>query len=139
MRGWWAPVLVWAAVCPREGVLPCVLYTALFAAGEAAWYRAWYGYWFTSLEQAVGNLCLGVPLLVLAWPRLVPWLVPRVLLFPVGVWAFELVLGTCLVWMYGCNRAWTYSHGRHACISCAPRWLGVGVFLEILRDTSVFS
>jgi len=127
-----AALVLWLQHCPLHVQVHALIGSAAFAGGEAAWYWMWYGYAFTSIEQAAANVLIGVPFLVDGWRLLCPDAWMRVLLFPIAVWTFELVVGHVLIWLYGKNHAWSYSHGHQACPYCVFRWWGLALVLELL-------
>ena len=62
----------------------------------------------------------------------------RVGLYPVVIWALEIVQGTILKKVYGRNVAWDYSRNRFGCIdglidlSMVLEWWLIGLVMEII-------
>lgn len=131
-----APVCVWLALVEAERKWIAVVGAMVYGAAELCWYAYWYDRWFTTWQQFFVNvLWLPVTLcLYNAWLAESVWV--RLLLYPVNLWAHEVITGYYLHWALGENRAWlyegpwTYFRGQISLV-CAPRWWVVGCLQEI--------
>lgn len=133
------PFLLFIFTINKRRIILSILGSVVFAILECALYKMTVGKYYTTKEQFFANI-IFIPFIVEDYNYIFGNYYYKHLIYPFNIWLFELIMGYCLITIYGHNPAWHYK-GKHAIlrgqidISCYPRW----IMLSFIQDFLYFS